>query len=273
MISLSIPQIATSIYTVLDKTMLGILIDDISEVGFYEQSQKIIKVALTFVTTMSIVMMPRISNTYAQGDNKKIKSYMNKSFRFNWFLGIPIMFGIIGTAEKLVPWFFGQGYAKVTLLMKFTSPVIIFIAFSTTIGSQFLISIKKQNIHTISVLSGAISNVVLNFILIPKFESVGAVIATVFAEFLIVVIEITYITKKNYTRLSDIFCHITKYLISGIFMYIIVKILANNMDVSILNTMIQVIVGGITYCLGLTILKDDFFINIVNRILKRGDLT
>ena len=73
MISLFIPQVATSIYTVLDKTMLGTLSNNISEVGFYEQSQKIVKVALTFVTTMSIVMMPRISRTYAQGDKNKIE--------------------------------------------------------------------------------------------------------------------------------------------------------------------------------------------------------
>ncbi len=272
LISLFIPQIATSIYTVLDKTMLGLLAEDISEVGFYEQAQKIVKVALTFVTTMSIVMMPRISNTYAQGNNEKIKSYMNKSFRFNWLLGIPIMFGIIATAEKMVPWFLGQGYEKVTILMKFTSPVIIFIAFSTTIGSQYLISIKKQNVHTISVLSGAISNVILNFILIPKFSAIGATIGTVFAELLIVFIEIVYITTKKYTQLSDIFNNIWKYLVSGISMYIVVKITVNNMEISILSTIIQVISGMFVYCLGLIILKDDFLMSIINKFgIKRKE--
>lgn len=269
MFSLFIPQIATSIYTVLDKTMLGMLINDISEVGFYEQSQKIVKVALTFVTTMSIVMMPRISKTYAQGDNEKIKSYMNKSFRFNWFLGIPIIFGLIATSEKLVPWFFGQGYDKVIVLIKYISPVIIFIAFSTTIGSQYLISIKKQNIHTMAVLSGAISNVVLNFILIPKFASKGAAIATVFAELLIVVIEILYVILKKYIQLTDIFRYVGKYLIAGMFMYVIEKVLVNNMGVSILSTAIQVIIGIGIYCLVLILLKDDFFINIINRILRK----
>lgn len=272
LISLFIPQIATSIYTVLDKTMLGMLAEDISEVGLYEQSQKIVKIALTFVTTMSIVMMPRISNTYAQGDNEKIKSYMNKSFRFNWFLGIPIMLGIIAIAEKMVPWFFGQGYEKVIILMKCTSPVIIFIAFSTTIGSQYLISIKKQNIHTMSVLSGAISNVILNFILIPKFSSIGAVIGTVFAELLIVLIEVIYITTKKHIKLSDIFNNICKYIISGIFMYIVLKIIANNMEISILNTIIQIIFGVFIYCLGLLILKDDFFMSIINKFgIKRKE--
>ena len=45
-IGLFIPQIAIQVYTVLDKTMIGMMVNDKSEVGFYEQSQKIIKLLL-----------------------------------------------------------------------------------------------------------------------------------------------------------------------------------------------------------------------------------
>lgn len=269
MISLFIPQVATSIYTVLDKTMLGTLSNNISEVGFYEQSQKIVKVALTFVTTMSIVMMPRISRTYAQGDKNKIEDYMNKSFRFNWFFGIPIMFGIMGISEKMVPWFFGSGYEKVIKLIEYSSPIIIFIAFSTTLGSQYLISIKKQNVHTVAVLNGAICNIILNFILIPKYQSIGAVIATICAEFTITTIEILFVTIKKYIQLKNIFVYSSRYIVSGLIMYIIEKILTMVMKTSIINTFIQIIIGILVYCLMLIIIKDDFFVNNIKDILKK----
>lgn len=42
-IGLFIPQIAIQIYTLLDKVMIGVIIDDKSEVGYYDQAQKIIK--------------------------------------------------------------------------------------------------------------------------------------------------------------------------------------------------------------------------------------
>ena len=63
-ISLFIPQIAIQIYTVLDKVMIGTIILDKSEVGFYEQSQKIVKMLLTIVTSLGIVMIPRMANTF-----------------------------------------------------------------------------------------------------------------------------------------------------------------------------------------------------------------
>ena len=62
---LFIPQIAMQIYTVLDKTMIGTIIEDKSEVGYYEQAQKIVKLCLTLVTSLGIVMVPRIANTFA----------------------------------------------------------------------------------------------------------------------------------------------------------------------------------------------------------------
>lgn len=266
MISLFIPQIATSIYTVLDKTMLGSLESDISEVGYYEQSQKIIKIALTFVTTMSVVMLPRISNTYAQGDNEKIKKYMKKSYNFNWFLSIPIIFGIIATSEKFVPWFYGDGYEKIKDLLIFTSPIVVFIAFSTTIGSQYLISIKKQNIQTLAVGIGAITNVFLNFILIPKLKSEGAVIATVMAEFLITITEIIYTIKNSEMKLKDIFTGAHKYVFAGIIMWAFTYLAARSMPVGIIYTLFQVLIGIIVYIGVLMIFKDEFLINILKKI-------
>lgn len=269
MVSLFIPQIATSVYTVLDKTMLGILESNISEVGYYEQSQKIIKIALTFVTTMSIVMLPRISNTYANGDKEKVKRYMKKSFQFNWFLSIPIILGIMAISKQFVPWFYGEGYTKIIKLLICTSPIILPIAFSTTIGSQYLVSIKKQNIQTVAVIIGAIANVVFNLILIPKLKSEGAVIATVIAEFLITLIEVLYVIKNGEIKIKDMFDQAYKYIIAGIIMFVSVYIISLKMPVGIVYTMSQIIVGIIVYTLVLIALKDEFLDNVLINFRKR----
>lgn len=269
-ISLFIPQIATSIYTVLDKTMLGNLSNNISEVGFYEQSQKIVKLALTLVTTIGAVMMPRISNTYANGDKEKVSDYMKKTFNFVWIASIPIMFGIMVTSQDLVPWFFGQGYEKVTDLMIWSSPIIVFISLSTVIGSQFLMSIKKQNIHTMAVIIGSIINVVLNLILLRNYASMGAVISTVIAELVITIIEIIYITCYKYIKLKDIFYKSYKYFIIGLIMYVCVWIVQYNLNASITSTVIEVMVGGIVY-VGLLILTRDQFLYqyVINKVFSK----
>lgn len=272
MISLFIPQIATSIYTVLDKTMLGILENNISEVGYYEQSQKIIKIALTFVTTMSVVMLPRISNVYAKGETEKIKEYMEKSFNFNWFLSIPIIFGIIAISKNFVPWFYGSGYEKIIGLLIYTSPIILFIAFSTTIGSQYLISVKKQNIQTIAVGIGAIVNVILNFILIPKLKSVGAVIATVIAEFLIVITETIYVINNGNMKLKYIFKGSYRYIFAGIIMCICTYLISTQMPIGVIYTICQILIGIVIYIGVLLICNDEFLKEILNKLLKRKEV-
>lgn len=268
-ISLFIPQIATSIYTVLDKTMLGTLESDISEVGYYEQSQKIIKIALTYVTTMSVVMLPRISNTYANGNNRKIKKYMKETFRFNWFLAIPITFGIIAIAKNFVPWFYGNGYEKIIDLLIYTSPIIVFIAFSTTIGTQYLVSVKKQNIQTIAVTVGAAFNVILNFILIPKLKSSGAIISTVVAEFVIMLFEIIYLINNSEIKLKDMTEGINKYLISGIIMCVCTYLFSQKMPIGIVYTLFQILIGIVMYIGILLICKDEFLINIIKKVYYR----
>ncbi len=270
MISLFIPQIAVSIYTVLDKTMIGLLVSDISEVGYYEQSQKIIKIALTFVTTMSVVMLPRISNSFAKGDNAKIKHYMKKSFNFNWFLSIPIIFGILAISKNFVPWFYGDGYDKIVNLLVYSSPIILFIAFSTTIGTQYLVSVRKQNIQTIAVCTGALVNVVLNLILIPNFESEGAIITTVIAELVITLIESFYLIKYSDIMLKDMFDGAYKCILSGLIMFTCIHAIAELMPIGMMYTAIQVFIGVFIYIIILLVLKDKFIVDIIrNMIINR----
>ena len=109
-IKLFIPTIAIQVYTLLDKSMLGVFAPDYVENGYYEQAEKVTKICLTLVTSLGTVMTPRIGKTFKEGNFEKIKNYMYRSFNFIWFLAIPIMFGLIAVSSIFVPIFFGDGY-------------------------------------------------------------------------------------------------------------------------------------------------------------------
>ena len=81
-VGLFIPQIAAQIYTVLDKVMIGTIIENKTEVGYYEQSQKIVKILLTIITSLGTVMLPRIANTFSKGNNEKIKEILKASIKY-----------------------------------------------------------------------------------------------------------------------------------------------------------------------------------------------
>lgn len=263
---LFLPQIASSIYLLLDRTMLGIISSN-SEVGFYDQAQKIIKMALSIVTSLGIVMMPRIASTFADKNNKKVFYYLNQAFRFVFLLSIPIMFGIMATAKNMVPWFFGDGYETVIVLLIITSPIIVIIALSNVLGVQYLLPTLRQKEYTISIVAGAIINFCLNLVLIAKFNSFGASFATVCAELSVTLVQFWY-TRKEISVWETIKLSKNNF-ISGLIMLVFVYLLSTKLSSTILSTGLEVGIGIIIYLGGLLLLKDEFFIGIINNYIKK----
>ena len=251
---LFIPQIAVQLYTVLDKTMIGSLVVDKSEVGYYEQAQKIIKLLLTIATSLGTVMMPRIAHTYASGDHKQLRKYMNTSLSYIMMIAFPLMLGIISISNHFVPIFYGKGYDKVTILMSIISPIIVFIGLSNVIGTQYLLPTKQQRKYTTSVTIGAFVNLILNFILIKLCKSIGASIATVIAECVVTGVQLFLVREE--IKLTEIIKLSYKYIISSIIMFIcsiIISILINNNFISLF---VQGISSVIIYFSLLFIMKD-----------------
>ena len=271
-LALFVPQIATQIYVVLDKTMVGNITGNMSEVGYYEQAQKIVKALMLVVTALGTVMSSRIANTYATKSYEEVKEYLRKSFKIVWFLGMPIMLGLIAITPNMVPWFYGEGFEAVIPLLIATSPIILAIGLNNVTGVQYLIQTGKQNIFTISVTVGAVINVIFNFVLIKIIGSVGASISSVLAEVIILFVQLYYL--KEEITIKDVIEDSFKYIISGIIMAIIVYGISLKMNIGIISTLIQIIIGGIIYVLVLIILKDELIKVIISQIatkIKVGD--
>lgn len=263
---LFIPQIAIEVYTLLDKTMIGAIITDKSEVGFYDQSQKIIKIVLTIITSLGTVMMPRIASKFVDNKKEDIKRYMEKSFSMVFLLAFPLIFGIVAVSKAFVPIFFGEGYEKVVILMQTISPIILFIGLSNVTGVQYLLATKKQKEYTISVILGAILNLILNSILILKLGALGASIATVLAELLVTIVQLIFI--KDEINIKILIKQSKKYITASLVMFGC-SLLINNLKISnITNIILNVIMSVLIYIIILILLKDKFLIELKNRILK-----
>lgn len=267
-IMLFIPQIAIQVYTLLDKTMIGTIISDKSEVGYYEQAQKIVKTALTIITSLGTVMMPRIANTYSNGDKTKVKEYMYKSFDFVFLLAFPLILGLISVSDSFVPVFFGDGYERTSQIIKIISPIILFIGLSNVTGTQYLLPVKRQTEFTLSVVTGAIVNFIMNSILIPRFGALGASMGTVIAEFTVTSIQI-YFTRKDF-ELKEVLKISRNYVFSAIIMFIVCLILGHMINSNFISVVVQIIVGAMTYGVILLLLKDKFIKEFINKILKRS---
>ena len=267
MLTLFIPQVAIQVYVVLDKTMIGAITNSMDEVGYYEQAQKIIRILLTVITSLSTVMMPRIAKNFADKDFDKIKYYMNQTFKFIYMLSLPLTFGIIAVSNNFVPLFFGEGYDKVPLIMIILSFIVIFISISGAIGNQFLLSTKRQKQYTISVIAGAVTNFILNLILIYYFKSYGAAIATLIAEFTVMLIQFIFVRKD--IDIKENLLSAKNYLISSIIMFISCIIIDKLISDNLTCIFIQVMAGMIIYFAILLILKDRFLIELLEQLLSK----
>ena len=266
-IALFIPQIAVQVYTILDKAMIGTIISDKSQVGYYDQAEKIIRTALTVVTSLGTVMLPRIASMFAKKNHKQIQLYLYKSFRVVFALGFPMIMGLISVSGDFVPVFYGQGYDEVVILLQLLSPIILFIGLASVVGIEYLLPTKKQREYTTSVLCGAACNVILNLIFIPMFKARGAAIGTIGAEMTVTLTQIWFVRKE--LDLMFIVKSSLKYVLASIIMFIILNIIAIPGLNHFCTVIMQLIVGIIVYFGVLFVIKDELIIETKEKIGKK----
>ncbi len=266
-ILLFIPQIAVQVYTLLDKTMLGILSKDMATVGYYEQSQKIIKTALVIVTALGAVVAPRIASIISKGEEKEVNNYLSKSYHFVWMIGFPIMIGIIGISKTLVPWFLGEEFLPSIPILMIGAVLIISIGLNNVSGIQYLIPAKKQNLFTKSVVIAAGVNFGLNLLLIPKFNAIGAICSSVVAETLIIFIQ-AYDIRKD-INLKIIINGSVKYIIGAIIMLFPLLIIGKISQPTMITTLFQICIGALIYGEYLLIIKDKYLYGYIDKIIKK----
>lgn len=266
-ISMFIPTIAVTVYTVLDKTMIGIITGNSFENGYYEQAMKLSKMALSIITAMGTVMIPRIGFLFEKNDKEKLQCYMYRSYRFAFFLGIPMVIGLFMVSKNLVPWFYGDGYDTVIPLLKILSFLIIAIGISNVTGMQYLVPTKRQNILTLTVCIGAVINFCANMVLIPKYGSMGAAFASVLAETSITIIQLWIVRKE--LSFFVILKNSIKYFLAGGIMIFCLGIEIYYFSPAILHTFIMVVTGVMVYFFMLLIFRDVFFLENIKSILLK----
>lgn len=241
--------------------MLG-SISGVQSSGFYENSDKMVKMLLAVVTATGTVMLPRMAHTFASRDFKQLHKYLYTSFDFVSFISIPLAFGLSAVAPKFAIWFMGKEFAITGQLIAVLSIVIVLIAWSNVIGTQYLLPTNQTRQYTVSVTAGAVVNLLLNVWLIIQFGVMGAVVATVLSEFAVTGLQLYFI--RNQVRISKLFNDIWKYLFSGLIMYLVVRYLNSVQSGDFIHFVIQAILGAIIYLVLLIILRASFIGVIFN---------
>lgn len=241
---LFIPILAISVYRVMDKIMIGNMAN-VTEVGYYENAEKMLNIIMSIVAALGTVTLPQMTYLY---NNNKIEEYnriLNKSIKLIFFMVLPIIAGFIVTGDSLVLIYLGEEFKKSSILLKILSISLLFSPIAGIIRMQFFIPRNKDKEYIISVVLGAITNFILNYILIVKYQAIGATIATVISELVVAYTQYIFIRKE--INFKDYIIDIIDFAIKSGIMLVVVYFIGNIIENEIIKLIVQIIVGILLY--------------------------
>ena len=274
--NLFLPQVASLFYLQVDKVMLKMLSDNINQVSFYDQAEKIVTVPLTFITVLNTVMMPRIANEYALHNNEKISYLLTKAGKTAVMMAFPMTVGLFCVAQGLIPWYLGNEFLPTATAIMILCPIIISNSLAGISGNQFFTATNQIGILSKAYVSAAVMNVVVNAILIPRYGFVGAAIATVMSSYASVFIQYFYLNKQ--IKMTGLLVKCIQYAVGALIMGGCVWTLKKYLSISILSTAIEALVGVTLYVIFLCLTRDKVFFELccdvkkfISGILNKGN--
>ena len=237
---LFVPVIAISLYKIMDKVMLGYM-STMSEVGFYENAEKIINIALTLINAVGTVMLPRMTALISENNVKESRKYIDKSMLLVLAYANAVMFGIFSVGNMFATVYYGDGFERTGEIMVLLAVTVVFLGCGNVVRTQFLIPMKQDKAYIYSAVIGAVVNLVINSLLIPRYAAVGAAIGTIAAELCVLIYQLFYCRRElnllKFAGYELVFC------IFGLLMVVLIKVLPD-LGSSMINLIVGVVIGG-----------------------------
>ena len=263
---LFLPQVAISLYVVLDITLLGLL-GSYSDVGIYEQGQKLVSILLKVVSSLGVVMLPRVANLLSERRDKEAQNMVKFSFILYNLIIFPMIFGLIAVNEVFVKLFLGQNFQDVKYVLYVIVFNIMFVGWTNILGYQVLVVRNKNKEFMLSTTIPAFVSVAVNIAVIPFFGYIGASITSVVVEILVFAIQWYYsrnIINKNLLFNKDL----AKIILASLVMFGAVMLCKMSLGLDgIIGLSIYLAVGGISY-LGMIFLLKTVNIKEMKAMLK-----
>ena len=263
---LFVPTIAISVYTLFDQTMVGSIYSQ-EHLVYYNASMGIIKMFLTFITSIGAVMLPRVTNVFynkADGENKT-RSYIDTTMKISMLLALPMSFGMMMISKSFISWYIPQ-WPSVGKLIQLGCPIVIFISMSNVTGIQFMVPTGMYKQYSISVITGSCINFCINLLLIPSYGALGATIGSVIAEMSVSFLQLLLIYPKlkiNFMQKSYF-----EYAFATVIMSVVVYGVSIIFQDDLFHIFTEIIIGIAIYFLLLIVWREEITRKILLTVIR-----
>ncbi len=195
----------------------------LGSVGVYSAACSIGSLIQLFVSSLQLILLPELSKLFDENKMDEVRIYMSHSLRYFLLFSIPAVFGLSALAKPLLGILTTDDFLSGWVVI----PIIAFSGLLAGIFQIFvntMLLIKQTKTSTYINIVAAVSNVLINLLLIPSIGIVGASLSTLFSYFLMAVL-CMHISLKHFKL--DFYLHdIAKSVLSSVVMYFFVSYFA-----------------------------------------------
>lgn len=261
---LVVVNLAIELYSLVDVTMLG-LISTKENVAYYSYAHKIYKILIQVINSFTMVIVPRLALYYQEKEHEKFNNLLSKDLETIFVLGLPIIIGLQVVAYDAVKLLYGVAFINSAPVLRMLSFLLIVSPIGYLLGSRILLVTNNESKMITCVMAGAIVNIIGNAILIPRFAHIGAAIASIISEIVVMIVYVNF--GKSYYKLVGIKADCFKMILSAIIMGSIISFVGMFISHLFIRVVVQVVSAVILYFALLYLLKERIVREYTKRVL------
>lgn len=193
----ALPMLATSSFIFImgwtDTLMLGYF-NSATEVGVYSVVIKIARIAIIVLTSINVVLAPKISELYSQSETEKLKALIKRVNKIIFIFTMPVVI-VLMVGNTFILSLFGDEFVTGSTALIIIMISQCFHALSGSVGQVLNMTGYHKKLRDFTMIS-AVLNLILNFVLIPFYGIIGAAIATAVSSILLNVMAVIYVKKR-----------------------------------------------------------------------------
>lgn len=174
-----LPGLMVAVYAQTDKIMLKQMISE-AEIGFYSTAVSLCSVWCFILSAIIDSLYPEIAKTH-KSDSRLFERRNKQLYAIVFYLSVCVSLVITCLAEPLVCILYGKAYLPTTAPLRVITWYTAF-SYLGVARNAWVVCENRQKYLIWVYASAAISNVLLNLLLIPRFGATGAAVASLAAQ-------------------------------------------------------------------------------------------
>lgn len=191
---LGIFAMLSAVYTKLSLPLLSFVAGN-EEAGNYATATRVYQLIIALLTTLTGVMIPRMSILVKEGKTDLIRDYTLKSFKFLFLFTLPLICYVEIFSPDIIHIFAGKGFDGAIMLMRIIMVQLIIIGSAKIVVQQLLVPMRKDWTIVKAGLAGVLVWSLLSVILVPQCHGIGTSIVWIFTELTVLLIALVEVKR------------------------------------------------------------------------------